>query len=154
MLHKQVAEFHEALFKEIGESQQTFNDHLQRSDTELIIEKELLNVQSDSEEGALLGYALIKILKDEIEIGWLGVIHDKRRCGIGSRLIQKIINRFQGNGKIRALCFSRNRYKSAMRLYLKHEFNITGTFKGMDGDLMIKFERQLNSDSDYNSDLL
>jgi GNAT superfamily N-acetyltransferase len=142
-----IAELHENLFCEVGETKKSFFSHIKRPETKLFSHMPK-------------GYALITVANDEIVLGWLGVARQFRRQGVASKIINEIYLNYCADAISRVpsslfanvqpqaraqtqrslICYCRERFQEALNFYLAIGFESISRFKGIDGDEMIKFK--------------
>lgn len=77
-------------------------------------------------EGKIVGYAGMSWVKDEAHITTIAVVKNERRKGIGSMLLEKLIDRAK-ELKLKFLTLEvRESNVAAQCLYLKHNFKVEG----------------------------
>jgi ribosomal protein S18 acetylase RimI-like enzyme len=135
---KGAARLHGLLFKDIGETRMNVIEASQSLGAHT-----LAVVRPNT--GAVVGYLQGVKRGREAHLSWFGVRSNHRGRGLGELLLKKFETWARNMGLTSIGLTSRNRYKAAMRLYLKHGFDITGTSVGPDGDLLIHLRLKLKT---------
>lgn len=126
-----TAALHEATFKEIGATESGFRRTSEIGGSEIWVALE---------ENLVVGYSVIQMRPRGLYWNWFGVLPERRNAGVGTALLNKIMERAANEGAQVIELDSRNRYVDALRFYLKHGFQIVGTYLQDDGELMIKLK--------------
>lgn len=129
----QVEKLHIQTFKEIGQTKQDFQQ---------LIKREFPCLVAVNEKDKVIGYAIYIVREKMLYFSWMGVIPANQKQGVGEKLILAVIKNAKKNKVCEIELHSRNRFKGALRLYLKHGFNIEGTYLGSDGEMMIVMRKK------------
>ena len=136
---KELAQLHQTLFGEIKETTFSFYQHIEREKTQVLVAIESISPF----KYAILGYALFGTEDKLCELNWMGVTSGNREKGVGSTLIDAVIEATKRQKTESLIVFGRDRFPAAVRLYLRKNFKTIGTFRGLDGDQMTKFQLSL-----------
>lgn len=79
-----------------------------------------------SKEYAVVGFAGIMVIMEEAELLNIAVTNTARSCGVGSLLLQKMIEQADKKGAQRLLLEVRKSNEVAIHLYLKNDFSQLG----------------------------
>lgn len=134
----EIALLHSTVFSEIGETLDSFLSHAESPGVEILI------AAMEEVPFKICGYATLSRRSGAVAyFNWFGVVLDQRGKGAGSSLLKAVMERCKVLGVTEAQLDTRNRFKSAIRLNLKFNFEIIGTYLGSDRDLMIKMRGDL-----------
>lgn len=130
----EIVELHAAIFSEIGMTIENSMPLFESAAGKIAIIKE---------EGDIIAYAHWEEHQSYAYLSWIGVSPLHRHKGHAKALLNFVINSCRKADCAAIGLDSRNRFKSAMGLYLKNDFDIIGTFLQTDGELMIRFRKSL-----------
>lgn len=119
----QVNEIEEASFATPW-SPRTFENLLRRDNAKLFA---AVDAEDDSR---VLGYAAVWFAGGQGELGDLAVHPDVRRAGIGSRLVEAVLEDARGRGLQELFLEVRQGNLSAQALYRRHGFEVVGRRRG------------------------
>ncbi len=87
-------------------------------------------VAAESAEGALLGWAGVRVLADEAEILTVGVVPDARRQGVGALLVECLVATARERGAVAVYLEVRVDNDAALNLYGREGFTRVGLRRG------------------------
>lgn len=131
---EELQEIHYETFQCIGQSRTEIQLPKTHEEALFVVEK----------DGLVIGYASLKETDNNYHCGWYGVRSSLRRTGAGTDLLQYLVEYVRQRSGHSISLDTRNRFKDAIRLYLRHGFDIIGTWVGNDAEIMIKLRIVLN----------
>jgi predicted N-acetyltransferase YhbS len=129
----EIEKIHLKHFAEIGEKDGSIQGIMERTD--------MLNLVAVAETGEIVGYSLSSNIQKYSYLQWIGVKYEKE--GIGNSILQNYLKECKKMEINHVGITTRNRFKAAIIMYLKNDFEITGVYQGIDGDLMITIRKDL-----------
>jgi ribosomal protein S18 acetylase RimI-like enzyme len=131
--NSQVGKLHVQTFNEIGQKISDWNE---------MCKQKLPCLVAINEKEEVVGYAVYQIYHSVLYFNWFGVSSKFRGKGIGQKLLREVIKKAkEDNAKIIEVR-SRNRFNSALCLYLKNDFMIEGTYLQNDKEMMIVLRKR------------
>ncbi len=82
------------------------------------------------EEGALLGYAMGRVICENCEVYNIAVVRERRREGIGGALLARLLAGAREAGCAAALLEVRESNREALALYAREGFTVNGRRRG------------------------
>lgn len=131
-----AAKLHAQTFKEIGESLKSGKEIVGDSDPN---QHTIVALEGKK----VVGYAVAYGRSRTCYFGWLGVAKARRNRGLAQALGKSIESWAKRNKSKSLMLDSRNRYKSAIRLYLRMGYDIVGTWENHDGEIMIRLRKDI-----------
>ncbi len=129
----QVGKHHVQTFKEIWQK---------LTDWEEIYKRSIPCLVALSESGKVVGYAIYQIHASVLHFHWFGVSSRYKRKGIGQKLLNEVVKIAKKEKAQIIEVHSRNRFRSALCLYLKNNFSIEGTYLQNDNEMMIVLRKR------------
>jgi ribosomal protein S18 acetylase RimI-like enzyme len=128
-----LAKLHHQAFKDIGQNEKDFHAFLSTKEETLLVAMQ---------GTVLLGYILFAEKEDELYLQWLAVKKPFQKTGIAKKLISKA-ELYAKSKKLKSVMLdTRNRFRSAICLYLNMNYKIIGTWTNSN-DLMIRLRKVL-----------
>jgi ribosomal-protein-alanine N-acetyltransferase len=81
------------------------------------------------EAGSILAFAVLSTAATDVTLQNIAVQIDRRRCGLGNRLLQAALESARGRGELRCLLEVRRSNTGARQLYASAGFRVDGVRK-------------------------
>ena len=131
-----ILDLHESSFREIGVRKESSRENFELN----------LSTTAVATEGSrVIGYLQWSITGKYTYMTWMAVAPQEQGKGAGKQLLSFAFSDLKKQGCSEVMLDSRNRFRSALGLYLKSGFDIVGTFLQEDGELMIRFRHSFDA---------
>ncbi len=94
-------------------------------------------------KGELVGYGQV-IHGKRTYLSWGGIAPKFYGQGVGAFMLEKALRDIRAKGGKEVNLDTRNRFKHALAVYLRFDFDIIGTWIQSDGELMVRLRKKLH----------
>ena len=131
-----ILDLHESSFREIGVRKESSRENFELN----------LSTTAVATKGSrVIGYLQWSVTGKHAYMTWMAVALEEQARGAGEQLLSFVFAELKKRDCTEVMLDSRNRFRSALRLYLKSGFDIVGTFLQDDGELMIRFRHSFDT---------
>lgn len=131
-----ISAIHFQHFKKIGETKSSGRGLFQPNNPNISL------YVATTTKGQVVGYGQV-IHGRRTYLSWGGISSKHYGQNIGAFMLGKALRDIRAKGGREVNLDTRNRFKHAIAIYLKFDFDIIGTWVQSDGELMVKLRKKL-----------